>query len=391
MSRSVSAGLAAALLLLAQTAKAQTAHSGFPVDISVARPPGPVKAGGRVRLLYELRLTNFYSGAFELGRIEVRAADGRTIAVFADKALDAMLETVGAGADAGPAHVIGAGRTVIAFVDLALAPGEAAPAGLTHSFDFRLRRPDGSLVERSLTGAAVRVGPAAPVIAPPLRGAGWVAANGLGAPDHRRSFNAVDGAERLAQRFAIDWVKLGPDGRFFQGDPKDNHSYPGHGEPVLAVADARVAAVTDGLPENAGSNPASGRAPTLDSITGDNVVLDLGGGRYALYAHLIPGSIKVKPGDRVKVGQTLALLGNSGNSDAPHLHFQLMDSASPLGSEGMAFALSRFTETGILPDLDSLDSGAAWRPKPGEGNTLRRGEFPLDKAVADFGPRREAK
>ena len=379
------AGLAAALFLAGPAAE-QSAHSGFPVDISVAKAPAPVAADGRKRLLYELRFTNFYAGAVELDRLEVRGPGGQSLATLVGPALEAQLMSVGAGADAGPAHVLGAGRTVIAFIDLALSPGAATPAALSHAVTFKVRLPDGRSLERVVNGAPTAVGPPAPVIAAPLRGAGWVAANGLGAPDHRRSFNAVDGQEHLAQRLAIDWVRLSPDGRFFHGDPKANTSYPGYGAAVLAVADARVSAVTDGQPENAGSNPASARTVTLDSITGNSIILDLGGGRYALYAHLQPGSIRVKPGEQVKAGQPMARLGNSGNSDAPHLHFQLMDANSPLGSEGLPYALAAFTQTGVLPDLGGLDSGAAWQPAPGARSTPRRNEFPLDNAVVDFGP-----
>ena len=46
-----------------------------------------------------------------------------------------------------------------------------------------------------------------------------------------------------------------------------------------------------------------------------------------------PGSLKVKVGDTVKTGQVLGLLGNSGNTDSPHLHFHVMDGPSPLALE----------------------------------------------------------
>lgn len=382
--RRILSGLAAGLFL-AHAASAQPAHSSFPVDISLAKAPAPVTAGGRTRLLYELRVTNFYSGSVELDRVEVRSPDGSPLVTLSDEALDAQLMLIGAAEDTGSPHVLGGGRTLVAFIDLALPPGAAAPASLSHAFTFKVRLPDGRSLERIVVGAPVRVGPVAPIIGAPLQGAGWVAANGLGRPDHRRSFNAVDGQEHLAQRLAIDWVRLAPDGRFFHGDPKVNASYASYGEAVLAVADARVAAVIDGLPENAGNNPASGRTVTLDSITGNSIVLDLGGGRYALYAHLIPGSIHVKVGDWVKVGEPMARLGNSGNSDAPHLHFQLMDAISPLGAEGVPYALSSFVETGLLENLDGLESGAAWRPSASAPSSKRRNEFPLDNAVVDFG------
>jgi murein DD-endopeptidase MepM/ murein hydrolase activator NlpD len=69
-------------------------------------------------------------------------------------------------------------------------------------------------------------------------------------------------------------------------------------------------------------------------------VLDLGGGTYAFYAHLQPGSLRVKNGDRVTRGRVLGLLGNSGNSTEPHLHFHVSDGMSPLGSEGLPYTIA---------------------------------------------------
>ena len=149
------------------------------------------------------------------------------------------------------------------------------------------------------------------------------------------------------------------------------------------MADGTVSAVIDGEPENEGNNPVSSRTVTLDSITGNSLVLDLGQGRYALYAHLQPGSIKVAVGDKVRAGQVLAKLGNSGNSDAPHLHFQLMDANSPLGAEGLPYAIAGFTQNGILPDLSGLDTGQPWPGEPGPA-AAHSAEFPVDNAVVTF-------
>jgi murein DD-endopeptidase MepM/ murein hydrolase activator NlpD len=66
----------------------------------------------------------------------------------------------------------------------------------------------------------------------------------------------------------------------------------------------------------------------LKLFAGNYVLLDIGGGRFASYAHFQPNSLKVKVGDRVKLGQVLGLVGNSGNSDLPHLHFHITNAAS---------------------------------------------------------------
>ena len=85
---------------------------------------------------------------------------------------------------------------------------------------------------------------------------------------------------------------------------------------------------------------------TFETMGGNQVVLDLGAGQYAFYAHLQPGSIRVRQGERVRKGQVLALLGNSGNSTAPHLHFQVSDAPVLLGGEGLPYVIDRFERNG---------------------------------------------
>jgi hypothetical protein len=68
----------------------------------------------------------------------------------------------------------------------------------------------------------------------------------------------VDGNVRIAQRFAIDWMPLGPDGRLFHGDSKSNANFYRYGAEVVAVADGRVSDLKDGIPENVA---ATSRAP----------------------------------------------------------------------------------------------------------------------------------
>ena len=72
---------------------------------------------------------------------------------------------------------------------------------------------------------------------------------------------------------------------------------------------------------------------------------------YAFYAHLQPGSLKVKLGDKVRRGQVVGLVGNSGNSTEPHLHFHVSDANSPLGCEGLPYALDAFEVQGRIGGL----------------------------------------
>jgi murein DD-endopeptidase len=73
-----------------------------------------------------------------------------------------------------------------------------------------------------------------PVLHAPLRGSGWVAFNALAVYDHRRAFNPLDGRIRIAERFAIDWMRLGPDGCLFHDDKKLNANFYSYGSEVLA-------------------------------------------------------------------------------------------------------------------------------------------------------------
>ncbi|PRC56630.1 peptidase M23, partial [Mycobacterium sp. ITM-2017-0098] len=81
-----------------------------------------------------------------------------------------------------------------------------------------------------------------------------------------------------------------------------------------------------------------GTAPTgltLEQYGGNHIVQDLGNGNYAFYAHLQTGSVTVTPGDQLTTGQAIGKLGNSGNTDAPHLHFHIMSTPDPLRSDGL--------------------------------------------------------
>jgi hypothetical protein len=214
------------------------------------------------------------------------------------------------------------------------------------------------------------------VIHPPLTGAGWLAANGpANASGHRRALIPVGGGAHIAQRFAIDWLQLRDDGLSFTGDRLDNKNYRCYGSDVLAVADATVVTVKDGIPQNVPGVNSRAVPITLETVGGNHVILDLGGGKFAFYAHLQPGKIRVKNGDRVKAGEVLALLGNSGNSTEPHLHFHICDRNSALACEGLPYHLNGF---------EVLGKGFGWKPATAKPAESRSNEQPLQNAVVRF-------
>ena len=111
------------------------------------------------------------------------------------------------------------------------------------------------------------------------------------------------------------------------------------------MGDGVVTEVKDGIQENVPQEPPA--VPiTLETVAGNHVIVDLGGGYFGLWAHLQPGSVRVKVGDHVRRGQVLGLVGNSGNSTEPHLHFHVTDASSCLASEGIPYAFGSFEVRG---------------------------------------------
>jgi murein DD-endopeptidase MepM/ murein hydrolase activator NlpD len=218
--------------------------------------------------------------------------------------------------------------------------------------------------------------------------------NGPGnGPNHRRTLFALAGEGRIAQRFAIDWVRLFEDGRTFQGDPRNNTSYRAFGAKVFAVADGIVVKTLDGLPENMPDPVARAVPITPTTVSGNYILLDLGDEAYAVYGHLQPGSLIVKNGDRVRRGQMLALVGNTGNSSEPHLHFHVADRPRAIDAEGVPYAFALF-EIEVEPEIvtpalravgGSLEidpSGLAkWKAAPLQ---RRQKEIPLLNAIVTF-------
>jgi murein DD-endopeptidase MepM/ murein hydrolase activator NlpD len=123
-------------------------------------------------------------------------------------------------------------------------------------------------------------------------------------------------------------------------------------------------------------------ALTTDGLFGNYVVLKIAPGVFAGYAHLQCGSVAVKPGDHVHRGQLLGRLGQSGNSAAPHLHFQLANAATFEGSEGVPYVFDRFDLLGPETEGQLFGMGDAWKAT---GNAPRRLQLPLNDIVVEFG------
>ena len=211
------------------------------------------------------------------------------------------------------------------------------------------------------------------VLGPPVVGANCLASDGPSNDQdnhHRRGILVFDGHALISRRYAIVWMQS-ENGSTFSGDPLDKRSYYSYGKAVLAVADGRGVTAKDGLPENVpghneGFHPAIPITP--ETVGGNTITLDLGGGHFARYLHLQPDSLRVKSGEPVRRGQILARIGNSGDARAPHLHCQVSTSSKQLAGDGVPYLIEQYP-------LKSADN--AWQ--------IRTRELPLTEALIDFG------
>jgi hypothetical protein len=346
---------------------------------AVDDPLWVVGSDAMIHLEYDLLFTNVFAAPVTLTQINVLAPDGQTLLSLEGDALLAMTHPAFGGE---PTTIVPASGAVVTMLDVVLPPGQV-PERVTHRITYTLpaNTPANALISSTeISWPDILVEAGAPrVIASPLRGAGWLNYNGCcGASPHRSARLAVDGSHLLDfELFAIDWIKL-EDGRFFAGDGTRNEDHFAFGEAVFAVADGTVISTQDGMSENTPFTVPLMQSPV--DYGGNQIMIRLDTGEYAFYAHFQPGSLRVRSGDRVETGEILGLLGNTGNSDAPHLHFQLSDGPDVLTSASLPFVIDEWTLTGTVSDeLSTAATAVLVGPAGSEVRTV-----PLQDTVATF-------
>jgi hypothetical protein len=360
--------------------------------------PRPVPgADGRTHLAYELSFVNETRLLSQIDSITTIDADsGAVLAEWKGKELTDIFRINGgeSGTALAPSH------SAYAFLDVALPASVSAPKAITHRISVTRMTPEpgnehkGTALDPKTNlpanvmfeAASTTVDMKKPiVVAAPLRGPGWVAVNGCCAQisAHRGAVLAFDGKAYIAQRFAIDFVQVDSSGRLFSGAVDQLASYPFFGVPVYAAADGTVVEASDGLPEQV---PGAPKDVTVQTLPGNHIVVDMGNGNFALYAHLKTSTLAVKVGDRVKAGDVIGHLGNTGNTSAPHLHFHVMDGPSPLAARGLPYEFEEFQSAGRLqPDDGFFDKGEPGKIDRNWFPGTHKNELPLENEVVDFG------
>lgn len=214
----------------------------------------------------------------------------------------------------------------------------------------------------ALLGSRLLAGLQGPAVAPvslawPLQGSRFLVVNGgnnLMVNAHLESLLSDDPRfiPWRGNRWAVDVVATDAMGLRADGlMPTEPSRYRVFGMPVLAPCGGRVIVAVDGLPDMP--------VPQFDraNLAGNHVMLDCEGVHIAL-AHFRQGSVRVKVGDTVRVGQPLAEVGNSGGTQEPHLHLHAQrpgPPGAPMGGKPLPMRLDdRFLVRGDRIDARTL-------------------------------------
>ena len=379
-------GIAMIAAALVVAAAAQEPRARMDVRVGVA--PTPFSGGdGQTHLAYELIVTGLsgVDGArFE--RVQVFGeSDPKPLVSYASSDLDQRVMRPDADPKVRYGRLVQPGTTALIHVWITLARDQAVPRTLRHSFGISAE--DGSALFAGEARSNVHsVTPL--VVGPPFRAGAWLAHNGPGQhrSPHWGSALVHDRGARIPQRYAIDFIGVDDNGSAVRGDFRKsaNEDWVGFGHEVVAVVDGVVFAARDGLPDNQPLvEPPRPASPSAAAAYGNYVIVEVNGGTFVHYVHLQRNSVAVKTGQAVRRGQAIGRLGNSGNTNGAHLHFNITDGPSPDAAQGLPFVFDSFeslgrTTAGVALGAEPSSRNAQFSPSK-QGKAL-----PLDGMVVRF-------
>lgn len=310
--------------------------------ITVLHPPTPVTINGRTTLYYELQIVHGAPTRIEVAGtiLDQKEIAGRTRP----------------------------GDTSIIYMEVVLKG--PAPDSLIHYIT----------IQSETIRTAIPVTHTAPIVlSPPLHGGPWAAVREPSwERGHRRVTFTANGHSRIPGRFAVDFILLNGQGKYVKGNEDSIRNWYGYAAEVLAVADGIVVKTRDDFKES----PTLSAHPKYpaEQATGNFICIKIKEGQFVFYEHLQPGSIRVRPGQKIKRGRPIARLGFTGQTTGPHLHLHVADSDSPLGSEGLPFVFDRFTLLGGYPDFGVFGK----EPWTAGNRSILQQEYPAPNTVIHF-------
>ena len=322
---------------------APTEETSFEMNVTFA--PIEVKStDGKVNLLYSVQIVDFEKEGYKLKDFQVlNSANNEMFCSIIDTLKYLLITKENILAEDYPLREYSNFRISVGLV---LDPAKV-PQKIRHKL-ILVKDAKEKIIEGAETSVSQQQ---LPVISAPLKGERFLSGNSTTLLNniHPAFQMKYRGSTRVHERFCVDWNKIDDAGNLFLGDYRVCENWYVYGEQVYAVADGQVVSVKDGMPDQ--SPVFTQPIPTtLFDGEGNSVVIHINGG-YVVYGHLIPNSIKVKPGQIVKKGDVVGKVGNSGDSDAPHLHFGLHTDFPYYISEGLPYyidALEKIGSTGQL-------------------------------------------
>jgi hypothetical protein len=225
------------------------------VDTFGGRVEPVVGTDDRAHLAYELRLTNITAANLTVERVRVLdpSRAGRVVDELIGDELASRLIVFG-NPSSVPDKRFGPGVGGLLFMDVTYRSSARLPDRLEYRFDVSTSKPTG--LEDSFRAGPTRVGQDDPTqIGAPLFGKRWLTGEGCceTITSHRGAIFPIDGTFHAPERFAIDWVQVGKNGRLYDGPKDELSSYPYYGALRLLRSPAKGGQRRPGRARRSGS------------------------------------------------------------------------------------------------------------------------------------------
>ncbi|WP_162274046.1 M23 family metallopeptidase [Polaribacter reichenbachii] len=319
-------------------------ESTFPLATNVSFLSNLINANNKNYLAYELNIFNNFKTSIALKKVEIfdLSSTEVPIATFDSSYINKNLERPKLRGD-NDLKIISANQFGVLNLNLKFKDVKNIPVKIFHRLHFNINKSDEESIAYTFESTILDIPNKIKLtLGLPFNKKGkWL----YEAEGHKNSRFFLNGAVIYPQRFALDWIFVNDDGKFAKNNIKQNKNWYSYGLEIVSVADGVVVDIKDNIIENEPLSEEMAVRITSKTISGNYVIIDIGNDLYALYGHLIPNSLKVNIGDKIKKGQIIGLLGNSGNSDLPHLHFHIESKSNvAMGGEGMPYHLKEFIQ-----------------------------------------------
>ena len=314
--------------------------------MKVTFAPVVVKStNGKINLLYSVEMSDFGTEGYKLKDFQVlNSANGTLLCSLSDTGKYMLVHKP--AIESIPEELFYyplVGHATYRFsIGLVLDPAQV-PTKIKHRLVLTKDTKD-KIIDAAETSVSVG---SIPVFSSPLKGDRFVSANTTTLINNQHPGYQITyrGNTTVPERFCVDWNKIDATGTPYHGDSGIYGNWYIYGQNVYAVAEGSVIAVNDGMPDQSPVGTLSNDL-NLYNGGGNSVVVYIAGVGYTIYGHMIPNSIVVKTGQSVTKGQLIGKVGNSGNSQAPHLHFGLHTEFPYYISEGLPYYIDSMEKTG---------------------------------------------